>query len=405
MTVTDPAVAPPPAEDAGSRGSQAWHPSVWERLLRAVAAPALAILFAGVATAIVLVASGNSPRDVWDVMLGPGLESRNIVNTLNRAGPYYLSGIAVAIGFKMNLFNIGVEGQYRLAALVGAAFAAAVSLPAPIHVISTLLVAMLVGALWAGIAGVLKAFRGVSEVISTIMLNAIAGGLAALLLGDWLRAPRRSGVYTVGTRFIDESGRFPSLNRPLGWFGIDLPPATRLQAYLFVAVVVGILYYLLVWRTRFGFDLRATGSNASAAEASGVSPKRMIIVTMLISGGFAGLVGLSTVMSEAGRYTSDTVIAGLGFTGIAVALIGRNHPVGIAFGALLWAFMDAIQTPLANAELPKQITSIMQGIIVLSVVIAYEVVRRVGARREAAALRRDLGSEVATGPAPEASPA
>src|SRR4029079_14185990 len=104
MTVTDPAGTPPPAEGADRSESGAWHPSVWERLLRAAAAPVLAILFAGLATAIVLVASGNSQRDVWDVMTGPGLDSRNIVNTLNRAGPYYLSGIAVAIGFKMNLF-------------------------------------------------------------------------------------------------------------------------------------------------------------------------------------------------------------------------------------------------------------------------------------------------------------
>ena len=350
----------------------------------------LAVLFAAVASTLVLIASGNSPVDVWEVMTGPGLEVRNIVNTLNRWGPYYISGVAVAIGFKMNLFNIGVEGQYRLAALIAAAFGAAVSLPAPIHVLAILAVAVATGAAWAAIAGVLKAVRGVSEVISTIMLNAISVGLTALLLGNWLKAPQREGVFTVGTRYIDDSGRLPSFNSLLGNLGIDLPAESQLQTYAVVAVVVGVVYYVLVWRTRFGFDLRATGSNAGAAEASGVNAKRMIITTMVISGGIAGLVGLTRVMGDAGRYTTDTVVAGLGFTGIAVALIGRNHPVGIAFGALLWAFMDAIQTPLANAELPKQITAIMQGIIVLSVVIAYEVVRRVSARREAADLRRAL---------------
>ncbi|MCU1352360.1 MAG: sugar transporter, permease protein, partial [Acidimicrobiales bacterium] len=321
-----------------------------------------------------------------------------IISMLNRTGPYYIAGVAVAVGFKMNLFNIGVEGQYRLAALLAAAAGAAVTLPAPLHVLLILVVAMAVGATWAVIPGLLKALRGVSEVISTIMLNAVAGGVAALLLEEYLKAPQAQGGYTVGTRPIAASGRFPSLNGVLGHVGVHLPSANRLQAYLFVAVVVGLVYHLLVWRTRFGFDLRASGSNPSAAEASGVDAKRMIISAMAISGAFAGLVGLNQVLSEAGRYTSDTVIGGLGFTGIAVALLGRNHPVGIAFGALLWAFMDAVQTPLANEGLPKQITAIMQGLIVLSVVIAYEVVRRAGARREANELRRAVAE-------PEVAPA
>lgn len=386
MTGTAPTAPASPAPLGEHR--DAAGPTLVQRTVQALAAPVLAIVFSAIATSIVLVVSGNSPVDVWHVMTGPGLEVRNLVNTINRTGPYYISGVAVAIGFKMNLFNIGVEGQYRLAALIAAAFGAAVSMPAVLHVPAILLVAMLTGAAWAGIAGVLKAVRGVSEVISTIMLNAISLGLTALLLGNWLKAPQRAGVYTVGTRYIDSSGRLPSFNSWLAKIGIHLPSATPLGSYIVIAIVVGVVYYVLVWRTRFGFDLRATGSNAGAANASGVDAKRMIIWTMVLSGGFAGLVGLTRVMGDAGRYTSDTVVAGLGFTGIAIALIGRNHPVGIAFGALLWAFMDAVQTPLSNAELPKQITAIMQGIIVLSVVIAYEVVRRVVARQEAARLRR-----------------
>ena len=402
-----PVAAAPAPSPAGHDASTAAGPTLVQRALRALAAPVLAIGFAAIASTLVLIASGNSPLDVWHVMTGPGLEVRNLVNTLNRTGPYYISGVAVAVGFKMNLFNIGVEGQYRLAALIAAAFGAAVSMPAFLHVPATLLVAMLTGAAWAAIAGVLKALRGVSEVISTIMLNAISIGLTALLLGSWLKAPQRPGVYTVGTRYIDASGRLPSFNNVLSKVGIHLPSATKLGSFLVVAAVVGVVYYLLVWRTRFGFDLRATGSNAGAADASGVDAKRMVIWAMVISGGFAGLVGLSRVLGEAGRYTSDTVVAGLGFTGIAVALIGRNHPVGIAFGALLWAFMDAIRTPLANAELPKQITAIMQGIIVLSVVIAYEVVKRMFARREAASSRRVTEPDGPVvppdaGPAPEA---
>ncbi|MCU1453089.1 MAG: sugar transporter permease [Acidimicrobiales bacterium] len=359
-----------------------------------LAAPLLAVAVAVAASALVLLATGNSPSKVFWVMAVKGTKTEAVVSMLNRAGPYYISGVAVAIGFKMNLFNIGVEGQYRLAALLAAAAGAAVTLPAPLHVLVILLVAMATGALWAVIPGLLKATRGVSEVISTIMLNAVAGGVTALLLEQYLKAPQEQGGYTVGTRPIGASGRFPSLNAAIAHLGIHLPAANRLQAYIFVAVAVGVAYHLLVWRTRFGFDLRASGSNPSAAEASGVDAKRMIVAAMAISGAFAGLVGLSQVLSEAGRYTSDTVIGGLGFTGIAVALLGRNHPLGIALGALLWAFMDAVQTPLANEGLPKQITAIMQGLIVLSVVVAYEVVRRTAARREASELRRAM-------PAPE----
>ena len=126
-----------------------------------------------------------------------------------------------------------------------------------------------------------------------------------------------------------------------------------------------------------------------AATASGVNAKKMIVAALVMCGIVSGLIGLNNIMGDAGRYTDVSVIAGLGFTGIAVALLGRNHPVGIAFAALLWAFMDSLQTPLSNNDLPKQITAILQGVTVLSVVIAYEVVRRIGLRREAAHLRRE----------------
>jgi simple sugar transport system permease protein len=313
---------------------------------------------------------------------------RSLISTLNRAAPYYLSGVAVAIGFKMNLFNIGVEGQYRLGALVGAAVGGAVALPAPLHVGLILATAMVVGMAWASIAGVLRATRGVSEVISTIMLNAIALGLTPYLLQEFFRAPKRNANdYTKVTETIPSSGRFPSLNSLLDKIGIEAPQGSSLQSFIFVAVVVGILYYVVVWRSRFGFDLRASGANPFAAAASGVDARRMILIAMAMSGAVAGLVGLSNVMSTTGYYSADVVVRGLGFTGIAVALLGRNNPVGIGFAALLWAFMDILQTPLARAELPKEIVPIMQGIIVLSVVIAYEVVRRIAARQQA----QDLG--------------
>jgi simple sugar transport system permease protein len=206
---------------------------------------------------------------------------------------------------------------------------------------------------------------------------------------------------------VPDSGRLPTLNGVLSTIGIDLPNAVRVQSYILVAAAVGVAFYLLVWRSRFGYDLRASGANAEAAVASGVSANRMIVTAMLLSGGTAGLIALNNIMGQAGRFTDVSVVRGLGFTGIAIALLGRNNPVGIAFAALLWAFMDAVQTPLSNAELPKQITQIMQGITVMSVVIAYEVVRRIGARREASSLRRGDPAEPrpASGGGAEVAPA
>ncbi len=359
-----------------------------QRLGLQFAAPLLAIGFALVVSALVLVLTDYSPGRVLSVIVNDGFDRRRLVETANRAAPYYISGVAVAIGFKMKLFNIGVEGQYKIGALFAAWAGASVAFPAFIHVPFILLVAVIAGGLWGLIPGLLKATRGVSEVISSIMLNAIALGVSAYLLERYFRAPPGEFPGTVGTEPLPASGRLPSLNGLLEVVGIELPAANRVQSYVFVALLVGIVYHVLVWRTRFGFDLRATGSNPEAAGASGVNPKRMVLFTMAISGGIAGLVGLSNVMGDAGRYTDVSVISGLGFTGIAIALLGRNHPVGIAFGAVLWAFMDALQTPLSNAQLPKEITSILQGVTVLSVVIAYEVVRRIGVRQEAGYLRR-----------------
>ncbi|MCB1302031.1 MAG: ABC transporter permease, partial [Tetrasphaera sp.] len=211
------------------------------------------------------------------------------------------------------------EGQYKLAALLAAAAGAAVTLPAPLHVLLIMVVAMVVGAAWASIPGVLKATRGVSEVISSIMLNAIALGLSAYMLGRWLRAPA-SVSPVVGTKPLADSARLPTLNPLLNALGLGIPDANRVQSYIFVAAAVGIAFYVIIWRTRFGYDLRASGSNPEAATASGVDAKRMIITAMLLSGGFAGLIGLNNIMGQAGRYTDVSVVSGLGFTGIAIAL-------------------------------------------------------------------------------------
>jgi len=142
-----------------------------------------------------------------------------------------------------------------------------------------------------------------------------------------------------------------------------------------VAALVGIIYYVLVWRTRFGFDLRASGVNPDAARASGVNPRAMVLKTMLLSGAIAGLVGMMYLLSFFGEYTLDFP-TGIGFTGIAVALVGRNHPVGMGLAAVLFGFLEVSAQILDLNGVPKEVIQIMEAIIILSVVIAYELVRR-----------------------------
>ena len=355
------------------------------RVVLALAAPLAAALVALLVTSLVLLASGSDPLEVYRTMLDSGTQTRSLLITVNNAVPLYLAGVAVAIGFRTGLFNIGVEGQYQLAALLAAAVGAAVHLPAVLHVALVLLVAMAVGAAWAGVAGVLKTARGVSEVISTIMLNVIAAGIAAYLLSEHLQQ-RVEGSNNSSTPPLPGSAHFPTLDPLLRALGVEVPRGTRLGGFVVVAVLVGIAYWVVISRSRFGFELRATGLNPAAAMAGGVDAKRTVLLTMLVSGALAGLVGMPQLLGSSFSYGLDFT-AGLGLTGIGVALLGRNSPVGIALAALLFAFLERSSSSLQFIDVPRQIYVIMQGSIVLSVVVAYEAVRRIGVAQAERAVR------------------
>jgi ABC-type uncharacterized transport system permease subunit len=352
-------------------------------------APVLAVAFSVGVSALVLTLIGESPLATFAAMLRYAARLDSIVSILNRAIPLYLSALAVAIGFKMGLFNIGVEGQYRMAALFTAYAGALVVLPPVLHVLLLVVVAMVVGGAWAGIAGVLKVTRGVHEVISTIMLNVIATGLTAYLLAERFREPAAPGDLQIKTAELPGSAWFPSLNWVLEGAGLTVRPGTSLQGFIVVAALVGVAFWLLVWRTRFGYDLRASGANPLAAEASGVDQGRMVLRTMFLSGAIAGLVGVSQLVGFFHRYTIDFPV-GLGFVGIAVALLGRNHPLGIAVAALLFGFLSRSSQILDLEGVPKEIVTIVEGVIILSVVIAAEIARRLSRRQEAAMVGEQL---------------
>jgi len=350
----------------------------WQRTVLVLAAPTLAVVVAVLLSSIVLVVSGNSPLRTFESMLDFGIDPDSVIQILNKSTTYYLSALAVAIGFRMNLFNIGVDGQYRIAAFFAAVVGGWLALPGPLLIVVVILVAVAVGAFWAGIAAVLKVTRGVSEVISTIMLNVIGAGIVAYLI-DPSRLGVLIGSQQVSTEPMPESAYLPGI--PLG--------EGEVFGFILIALACGIGYWLLLGRTRFGFDLKATGLSETAAVASGVDVKRMILRAMLLSGGVAGLVGLPLLLGESHSYGQDFP-AGFGFAGIAIALLGRNHPVGIAIGALLWSFLEQSSQILDLEGVPKEIVTIMQGITVLSVVIAYELVRRFSLAQQ----QRRVGAEL-----------
>ncbi len=352
------------------------------RFMLAAAAPLLAGLFAIIISAIVLEASGSPALDTFRTIGENGLKLETFVDTLNRATPLFLAAVAAAIGFRMNLFNIGVEGQYILAAFVAAVVGSRLDLPGPLHVLAIIVTAMAVGALWSGLAGLLYVTRGVNEVISTIMLNFIAtGGIVAALLPRFIDDPTAANQ---GTPTIPESGWLPDLNGVLELVTREIGKGRRLTGVLAIAVIVGIVYHVLINRTRFGFDIRASGMNPLAARVGGVPPKRMVMIAMIGGGMAAGLVGMPEILSDTHAYDQG-FIQGLGFAGIAVALLGRNNAAGMGAAALLFGFLDSSSAVLqVQASASSEIVVIMQATFLLAAVVAYEVVNRFRQRDEVA---------------------
>ena len=328
-----------------------------------------AVFLALAIAAVLLLVTGINPWTAYSKMFSLATESSTLYDMLQRATPLIISAVAVAIGFKMNLFNIGVEGQYKVGAFLGAIAGANVHLPAPLHVAFIILVSMVGGALWAGVAAVLKVGRGVNEVISTIMLNFIALAVLQFLFDNWFRDDSTSGL-NVKTKLIPTSGWMPQIvHGRLSWFFV-------------IALVVAVLYWIIVFKSRFGFRLRASGMNAIAARTAGISSKQMVVMAMLLSGAVAGLVGLPAMLGDLHAYGQD-LPKNKGFDGIAIALLGRNHPAGIVAAACLFGLLSATSGGLQIAGVPNSIIDIIQAITVLSVVIVNEAVTRKLANRTA----------------------
>jgi general nucleoside transport system permease protein len=358
-------------------GRPAWLERLVGQLLALLASLGIAIVFGSV----LIVAYGESPVEVYSSILEFSVGSTDGIGyVLAIATPLIFSALAVAVCFKGGLFNIGVEGQY-LVAMVTAAWAALELgfLPGPLHVVGVLVAAMLGGMVWAAIPGILKVKTGAHEVVTTIMMNGIAVSLLAWAINFPLRIGERPGGQNVDLR----TDQFPdtALIGDFGhYFGITL--GAHLSWLLFLAIGAAVVVWFLIRRTRLGYEARAVGSAPGSANAGGVSIGATQLKLFLISGALAGLVGMQQILADKGHLPQNYIVA-LGFTGIAVAFLGQNNPIGIVFAAILWGILSRGEVALQiQSEVPREFIIILQGILILSVVITYQISKRRLASRQ-----------------------
>ena len=295
-----------------------------------------------------------------------------LTETLTFATPLIAAGLGVALAFRVGMFNIGGRGQMLVAAAAAGWVAFSFDLPWGVHMVIALVAGVVAGAIWAGIAGVLKARTGAHEVIVTIMLNFVVLALLGYLTSTRLHVPE-----TLHTRAI-RSGALPRV--------ADVLPAfhgSAANATLVLAIVTAITLGWFLFRTRLGFEVRAVGLQPRAAEYAGANVARITWQALTLSGAIAGLGGLNFVIGYK-HYYEEGFATGAGFLGIAVALVGRSHPLGIVVAALLFATLS--QGGLAvNALVPKQMVDVLQAVVILAVATSVPEVRRLlrGAMRSA----------------------
>ncbi len=325
--------------------------------------PLVSLLFAAVISALVLLAIGQSPTEALKVMVEGALGSPyGWGYTLYYATSFIFTGLAVTVAFHAGLFNIGGEGQAQLGGL-GVALVC-LSLPWPhwtVALIAATAGAALFGAAWAAIPAYLQAKRGSHIVITTIMFNYIAAALLVYVLVDVLRP---TGQMDPASARFPVGAQLPALNDIPG-FNLIFQRPVPANVTLLIALVMAVVVWALLWRTRLGYQIRAFGKSEAAAKYAGINPVRITIIAMLISGGLAGMMSINNVMGEAERLLQNSS-EGAGFIGIAVALMGRNHPFGVVLAALLFGFLYQGGAELGLwTSIPIEMRIVVQGLVIL----------------------------------------
>jgi general nucleoside transport system permease protein len=349
------------------------------KILREILWPLIAVLAAFFVGGIIVLLIGDNPFVAFYHMIANSFGSLNDVGyTLFIATPLIFTGLAVAVAFRCGLLNIGAEGQLYVAAFaaawVGIKFGGTVvdifgkqedwswmSLPAIILVPLCVAAAIIAGGFWGAIPGFLKARFGSHEVINTIMLNFVAIALVSFFTQYYYKIP---GDPIMQTAEIGPAAHIPRISQYIP----GMPDFVPLSVAFLIAMLMCVLVYVFLWKTKWGYELRAVGENASAAEYGGISPKKQIIIAMTISGGLAGMVAIGEVLGYRYRYYHD-FSAGWGYLGIAVALLGRNHPLGIFIAAIFFAVLKRgeIFVDIETRFVSKDLVEVLQAVIIIFV--------------------------------------
>ncbi len=321
----------------------------------------LAFFFSGLVVWFI----GENPFDALALMLEGALGSgEGIGFTLYYATNFIFTGLSVAVAIHAGLFNIGSEGQAYIGGLGAALVALALDRYVPWYVTMPFAIAgaAIFGAAWAFIPAFLQAKRGSHIVITTIMFNFIGAALMVYLLVNVLIVP---GKMAPETRTFLEGGQLPKLDWLMALFGLKLGPAPFNVSFL-IALAMCLVVWLLVWRTKLGYEMRTLGISPTAAVYAGIPYSRTVIIAMLISGGLAGMMALNPVLGASARLQVEFV-GGTGFVGIAVSLMGRNHPAGIVLAAILFGILyqggDWVSFEMPN--ITREMIVVIQGLVIL----------------------------------------
>ena len=322
---------------------------------------AIALLVSGVVVSLI----GQDPVQVIKVLIKGAFGSqRGFSYTLYYATSFIFTGLAVAVALKGGLFNIGGEGQAIMGGLSTGLVALWLSpyLPAWIMLPTMLLAAAVGGMIWAAIPGYLQAWRGSHIVITTIMFNFLAASVLTYLLVNWLKAP---GSMSVESRSFAASAKLPSMHEFLSWLGLTWA-SSPLNTSFFLALLAALGVYFFLWFSKAGYRLRTVGISEGAAHYAGMNTRVQLLSCMAISGALAGLVGMNEIAGVSGRILLDFA-AGAGFTGIAVSLMGRNHPLGIVFASLLFGalFQGGAEVSFEIPGFTRDMVVVLQGFIVM----------------------------------------
>ena len=325
--------------------------------------PLLAVFMALVIGVLIIMATGSSFGEAmnayWALLQGSVGSLRAISETLTAATPLILTGLSVALAFRAGLFNIGGEGQVLIGGMAAVAVGFSFTgLPWFIHLPLAIIAGIIGGAIWGFIPGLLKAKTGAHEVIVTIMLNYIALRLVDFLLKTSFF--QREGRNDPVSKNVEPTAQLPGLLT-------SVDPALRVHLGLVVALLAAVFIHWLLFRTTTGFEFRAVGANPAAAKYAGMSVGRTYILVMMIAGALAGLAGTGQVLGVLDRATPG-FSAGIGFDGIAVALLGRSNPIGVVFAALLFGALSAGgQQMQASANVGIDLVGVIQALIIIFV--------------------------------------